>query len=220
MVLVALLLLATAQAPSTPLVGSVVGDDGTPVARARLVLTGAEPGGESSVVAQGTSDDDGSFRIDRPAALKPINQSLCPTLWIAAPGRLVSVVKFVKRVPSADEPVRVVMKPAARTEVRVESPEGKPVAGARVNVQRILSEPSSVPEPVFKLTEGTTGSDGLAVIDGFAAGEVGAVDVIAEGFGIQPRWINPYESGTKRVRLITPAALAGRLVPEQSGLRP
>lgn len=212
MVLAAVIGVALLAGPTTPLAGTVVSDDGTPVVGAELVLTGPTPG-ESPVVARGRSGEGGAFRLERPAGLSPTNQYMAPTLWVVAQGRAVTWRKFSEAVPGADEPVRVVLRPATRTEVRVEAPDGSPMPGARVNVQRIKSEPMPVPEPVADLTERTTGPDGLAVLTAFRPDEVGTVDVAAKGFGIQPRWLDPDKPGPKRVRLLPVVALKGRLVP-------
>ncbi|MBV8266354.1 MAG: hypothetical protein JO252_08525 [Planctomycetaceae bacterium] len=68
-----------------------------------------------------------------------------------------------------------------------DSPDGAPVAGARVNVQRIKSEPMCVPDLEADLAERATGFDGAAILDAFDLEDVGAVDMIAEGYGIQLR---------------------------------
>jgi len=201
------------QGPTTPLAGTVVAEDGTPVAGATLLLTGPTPG-ESPVVARGLSGEGGQFRFDRPAGLAPTNQYLIPTLWVGAPGHRATFRRFPEGLTGADEPVRVVLGPPARTEVRVEGPDGAPVAGARLNVQQIKSEPMPVPEPLGDLAERATGPDGVAVLDAFGPEEVGSVDVIAKGFGIQPRWLDPARPGPKRVVLRPVVTLRGRLVPE------
>jgi len=201
------------QGPTTPLTGTVVAEDGAPVAGASLLLTGPTPGG-SPVVSRGTSDEGGRFRFDRPAGLAPTNQYLIPTLWVGAPGHRARFRRFPEGMPGAEEPVRVVLGPPARTEVRVETPDGRPLAGARVSVQRIKSEPMPVPEPLADLAERATGPDGVAVLDAFGPEEVGSVDVIAKGFGIQPRWLDPARPGPKRVVLRPVVTLRGRLAPE------
>ncbi len=204
--------MALMQAPSTPLVGTVVAEDGTPVVGAELVLAGPK-GGASPVVARGKTGEGGRFQFDRPAGLAPTNQWLVPTLWVAADGHRVTVRRFAEGLPGPEEPVRVVLRPAVRTKIRVEAPDGTPLAGAKVNVQRIKSEPLSLPEPISDLTERTTGPDGVAVLDSFGPEEVGSVDVIAEGFGIQPRWLAPEKPGPKEVRLLPVVTFRGRLVP-------
>ncbi len=214
MILVALLAIALIQDASTPLTGIVVTEDGTPVAGAELILTSAKPA-ESPVAARGKSGEDGKFRFDRPAAMKSISEVIAPTLWVSAPGRSVSIVKFPVNIPGADEPLKVIMRPASRTEIRVESPDEAPVAGVKLRIQRIKSEPMPLPIPVIDFTERTTGADGMAIIEGFGPDDIGAIDFVAEGFGIQPRWLDPSKPGLKRVRLIAVTSLKGRLVPEK-----
>jgi hypothetical protein len=47
-----------------------------------------------------------------------------------------------------------------------------------------------VPGPVAHLVERATGLDGVAVLVAFGPEDVGAVDVVAQGYGIQPRWLD------------------------------
>jgi protocatechuate 3,4-dioxygenase beta subunit len=209
-------LVGLALVAETPLKGTVVAEDNTPIPGAELVLTRPTPGG-TPIVAQGKTNDKGEFQLDRPADLAPMSKYLVPTLWVFAPGHRVAVMRFSDGVPAADEPVRVVLRPAAPTEFLVESPDGAPVAGARLSVQRIKSEALSVPDPIADLAERATGPDGRALLDAFGPDEIGAVDIIAKGYGIQPRWFDPAQPGPKRARLLPVVAVAGRLVPEEGG---
>jgi hypothetical protein len=211
--------MAFVKESTTPLVGKVVAQDGTPIVGADLVLTSPTPG-ESPVVARGKSGAGGNYRFERPAGLEPTDQNLVPTLWAYAPGYRVAAIRFAKNVPSALEAVRVVLGPTAKTEIRVETPDGAPLAGARVNVQQTRSEPLPVPDPIVDLIERTTGPDGVALLDAFGPEEVGDVDVIARGFGTQPRWFDPARAGPKIVRLVPVVSLKGQLVvaKEQAGL--
>jgi hypothetical protein len=85
------------------------------------------------------------------------------------------MMRFAEAMPGADKPVRVVLGPPTRAEVHFESPYGAPVTGARGNVQRIKSEPMSVPDPVADLAERATGPGGVAILDAFDPEDVGAV---------------------------------------------
>ena len=74
---------------------------------------------------------------------------------------------------------------------------------------------STVPDAVADLAERATGPDGVAILDAFTPDEIGWVDVIAKGYGIQPRWLDPEIPGPKRVILKPVTALSGRLVPDK-----
>ena len=208
-----LVVMALLQGATTPLTGTVVDHDGKPVVGAELVLTSPKPG-ESPVVAHGKSGVGGRFHLDRPSGLAATDRYLVPTLWAIAPGRGVGVMKFARAMPGPDESVRVSLGPPGKMEIRVESPEGAPVIGARLSVQQIKSEVSTVPDPVADLAERATGPDGVAILDAFGPEQVVFVDVIARGYGIQPRRLDPDSPGLKRVTLSPVTSLSGRLVPD------
>ena len=114
MVFAVLIGMALIPWPTTALAGTVVSDDGTPVVGAELVLTGPTPG-RSPVVARGKSGDGGAFRLDRPAGLAPVDRYIAPTLWVVAPVRAVSWLKFPEIVPGADEPSTVTESSSSET---------------------------------------------------------------------------------------------------------
>ena len=209
MVFMALVAIALQGGPTTPLAGAVVDESGAPIVGVELILIGSKVG-EAPVVARGKSGEGGRFRLDRPADLAATNPYVVPTLWAYAPGHRAAVMKYPGAFPGADETVRVVLGAPAKTEIRVSAPDGSPVAGARLNVQGIKSSPV-MPDPVSDLTERTTGPDGVAVIEAFD--DITYVDVIAKGYGTQPRRIDDAPAGPKLVALVRPAGLRGRLVP-------
>ncbi|WP_435016306.1 MSCRAMM family protein [Tundrisphaera sp. TA3] len=210
MVCMTLIAIVLQAGPTAPLVGAVVDDAGAPVVGAELILTGSKIGA-APVVARVQSGEGGRFRLDRPADLSATNPYVVPTLWAYVPGRRAAVMKYPGALPGADEAVRVVLGAPAKSEFRVEGPDGKPVAGARVNVQGIKGAPT-MPEAISDLAERTTGPDGVATIEAFD--DAVYVDVIAKGYGTQPRRFDDAPAGPRRVVLIKPAGLKGRLVPD------
>ncbi len=126
-------------------------------------------------------------------------------------GFRLAYTKFPGPMPGADEPVRVVLEPPGKAEVRVEGPNGEPVAGARVRVERFGRESTNVPDAVVDLIEVIADKDGLAVIDAAANDEVAYVDVHSKAFGIQGRPFYPASPKPKRVWLRPAASLKGRL---------
>jgi hypothetical protein len=207
---VPLVCIMLSQAPTTPLEGVVVGPNGEPVAGA-LVLLGGLPVYDQVTVARGRSDDQGRFTLERPVGLAGENRFITPILWVAKPGFRLGSLRFPGPLPKADEPVRVVLGPPGKGEVRVEDPSGQPVAGARIRVGSFGREQVNVPEAIADVIDATTEKDGRAVIEAAANDEIAYVDVHAKGFGIQGRPFRPLTSQPKRVRLRPVAALEGRL---------
>jgi hypothetical protein len=205
------------QAPTTPLTGIVVGPNGEPVAGAEVLLGGL-PVYDQTVVARGRSDAQGRFTIERPTGLAGENRNITPILWVVKPGFRLGSLRFPGPLPKPDEPVRVVLGPPGKGEVRVEDPNGQPVAGARIRLEWFGQEQINVPEAVEDLIEATTDKDGRAVIEAAANDEISYVDVNAKGFGIQGRPFHPSTSQPKRVRLRQVASLEGRLQAEDPAM--
>ena len=98
---------------------------------------------------------------------------------------------FQRALPKADEPVRIVLEPAGKAQVRVEGPDGRPLGGVKVLPERLKTHYTNIPDAVALLAAATTGPDGLAVIDAVTADELSYVDVHSPEFGIQGRPIVP-----------------------------
>ena len=218
MVLVTTLVwIAVAQGPTTPLSGTVVGPNGEPVAGAELLLAGM-PMYDPPILARGRSDAQGRFTVERPAGLAGESRFIAPILWVVKPGFRLAFTKFPGPMPGAGEPVRVVLQPPGKAEVRVEGPNGEPVAGARVRVERFGRESTNVPDPVADLIEVIADKTGLAVIDAAANDEVAYVDVHSKAFGIQGRPFYPRSPKPKRVWLRPAASLEGRLTADDRAM--
>jgi protocatechuate 3,4-dioxygenase beta subunit len=199
---------------AVPLRGKVVSEGGGPVAGATVVLTGAKVSGGPSVVARGTTDDQGQFALERPEHLGDAPWPR-PRLWVAAPGRGIASIGFRGPLPGADEPARVTLGSPGRAEFRVRKPDGSPAAGARVRVTRVkTSEYVEVPDELEGFASATTDAGGRAVIDAFAPREVTNFEAKADGFGIQPRDEFPPTPGLKTITLRAVGRLEGRLIAE------
>jgi hypothetical protein len=211
---VPLIWIALAQGPVTmvPLSGTVVGPDGRAVVGADVILAGM-PVYDPPIVARSRSDGEGRFTLDRPANLKGESRFIAPILWVVKPGFRLSLIKFPgpMPMPGAGEPVRVVLQAAGKAEVRVERPDGTPLAGAGVRVEWFGRQWTMVPEAVEHLIEVTTDKDGRAVIDAATNDEVAYVDVHSKEFGIQGRPFYPTTTHPKRVWLRPVTSLKGRL---------
>jgi hypothetical protein len=212
-----LIWMVLAQAPATPLSGMVVGSNGEPVAGAEVLLAGL-PVYDPPIVARGRTDAAGRFAIERPAGLAGESRFITPILWVVKPGYWLSFTRFAGPLPGPSEPLRVVLGLPGKAEVRVEGPDGAPVAGARVRVEWVGPAALHLPDVVEDLIETVTGKDGLAVIDAATNEDVTYVDVVCGSFGIQGRSFLPATSKPKRVRLRSPASLEGRLVADDPAM--
>ena len=218
MILVApIVALLLAHAPTATLSGTVTEPDGRPLAGAEVLLAGL-PVYAPPIVARGQTDAEGRFAIERPAALAGENRIVTPILWVVKPGYRLSLTRFRGPLPGPAEPVRVVLGPAGKAEVRVEGPDGHPIAGAKVRVERCGPDSLRLPEEVTNLIETAIDKDGLAVIDAAANEDLAYVAVVSGSFGTQGRPFRPVTPQPKRVRLRPTAALEGRLVADDPAM--
>ena len=203
--------LVLAQVTTTPLVGTVVGPGGEPVVGAELMLMGL-PSYDPPVVARGKSGEGGHFSLDRPATLAGDHSThRAPVLWVMKPGYRISQTLFPEALPGPADPLRITLGPPGKAQVRVEGPDGRPIPGARVLPGRLKARQAPIPDPIAEVAAGTTGADGLAVMDAAPPEELIYVDVHAPGFGIQGRQINPIPGQPTTITLRPVSTWAGRL---------
>src|SRR5581483_11057747 len=150
------LLLAVSDEPTTRLNGRVVDAAGAPAAGAEVRLTGPSTPDGLPEVARGTTDGAGRFALDRPARLAGEGAWRSVRLWAYRPGARLASVAFPGPLPAADEAVRVVLPPGGGVEFRIEGPDGRPVAGARVRVRAMAPLYVAVPEALAARVEATT----------------------------------------------------------------
>src|SRR5205807_1556375 len=100
-----------------------------------------------------------------------------------------------------DSPVILTLGPPARAEFRVESPDGAPVAGARVRVTIAGPGYVALPPRVVERTTAATDVEGRAVVDAFEPSRVFTAEAEAQGYGIQPRLFDPPTAGVLRIAL-------------------
>jgi hypothetical protein len=186
-----LLWIVLAQVPTVPLTGAVVGPVGELVIGAELILVGL-PSYDPPIVARGKSGEGGRFSLDRPTALAGDHDpQRAPILWVVKPGFRASATRFPDALPKSEEPVRIVLQPPGKAEVRVLGPDGEPLRGVKVLPERLKAHYTNVPDVVADLAAATTGPDGLAIVDAVSAEELTYVDVHSREFGIQGRPIVP-----------------------------
>ncbi len=203
-----------AQVPTMPLTGTVVGPGGEPVVGAELILVGL-PSDDPPIVARGKSGEGGRFSLDRPAALAGDHHpQRAPILWTVRPGFRASATRFPESLPRPDEPVRIVLEPPGKAEVRVEGPDGRPLGGVKVLPERLKAHHTNMPDVVAVLASATTGPDGLAIIDAVSPDELAYVDVHSREFGIQGRPIVPNPGKPAVIAMRPTSTWRGRLSAE------
>jgi protocatechuate 3,4-dioxygenase beta subunit len=232
--LTALVLLALAQLPQSadlkpvPIAGTVVDGSGYPVAFADVWLaeaTSPDEGrrfgielwwspttrpdeGSTPVSDHISADAAGRFTFRVPAYAVARRSPLPLAVWAASAGKEARLgwQRLPRIVLAGDPPVRVVLGAPARTELTILSPDGKPVAGARVTPIRAGELP--IRKRLTDSLETTTDANGRAVIAGLAPEVLGAVRVEAPGFGEQEIDV----PASLHVQLAPVGRVAGKLV--------
>ena len=211
-------LLSQAQ-PDRTISGAVVDDRGKPVAGARVVLY-APPlpfGQENTAEAGTTTDAEGRYRLKVP----PLGRTLVNgvNVLVYQPGLAVAAAPFFRR----PDPYAL-RKPEPRT-IRVEGPDGRPIAGARVapRVLYVSGTVADVPESLADPLAVMTGADGLATLQYLTAiDQLGAARVTTDSIGAQDILLieRPARGSSEPViviRLPKTTRLAGRIVDEAGG---
>jgi hypothetical protein len=221
--LLAAVLLTQAQADQR-VAGSVIDEDGKPIAGATVEMqTPANPylpdepaGAEAPLKV--SSENDGRFELKVPPGRLLSNAT---HLWAHQPLLAIAAVRLANEFPKP--PQIILLKSVPRT-VKVEGPDGKPIAGARIEPRFISfsGETSRPPVPVSLASAlaATTGPDGTATVAYLArrdrlvgarvtAGVIGQQDVpVAE----EPR--NGPDSPIFVIKLNKTSRLSGRIVDE------
>ena len=216
MLMTALVWTVVAQGASIPLSGTVVEEGGDPVVGAELVLIGP-PGSDSfrappQVVARAKSGEGGRFTLDSPAGLAGDgSRQSSPILWAAKPGFRISATRFLGALPGPDEPLRIVLEPPGHARVRVEDPDGRPVAGAVVLPSRFLGHHANIPDVIAEMAPATTGADGVAVLDALSQDAMSDVQVRTREFGAQVWCIENWSDAPNTVPLRPASTWKGRL---------
>ncbi len=198
----------------------VVNDQGKPIADATVVLYAAPMplGKPNEAEARTTTDADGRFRLKVP----PLGRRIVYGLFILAyrPGLTITGSSIYPR------PDRYVLrKPEPRT-VKVEGPNGRPIAGVRI-APRVLdffnSAAVEIPESLAEPLTVVTGPDGQATINYLTArDQLAAARVTTDSIGTQDvRLVDrPGQGSTEPViviRLKKTSRLSGRIVDESGG---
>jgi beta-lactamase regulating signal transducer with metallopeptidase domain len=188
------------SAPTKTIVGVVVDEAGKPVPDAQVWMRTNAGFDDRTATAHGRTDGRGRFTLEI-----PVREPLFPgerrsaTVWALAPGHGLST-GIARDALSAEEggpEVKIMLRPAARTEFLILTPEGKRLAGAVVRPRQFLgaSGPASetrsfeaVPNEVCQAVQGTTGADGRVSVPGLPH-DVRSVRVISEPYGT---WVQAF----------------------------
>ncbi len=202
---------------SVPLVGTVEDAAGRPIPQASVMLGDLNFLRETDeLLGVTTTGADGAFRLDRDSRMAGRGTMWSPTLWVFAPGHRVAFVEFKRHIPTAAEPVRVVLQPSAGTPIRVLLPDGKPAAGAQVRPTRVNIQAPYPPTRFFDRLALTTDAGGRGVIDGLAPEDLAIVDVAMTGMTTQGVACGPASPEPKVITLRP----EGRLVVRVTGTDP
>jgi hypothetical protein len=195
--------------------GEVVDDQGKPVADVPVVfyVPPAVSGKEYQAEAQTRTDAGGQFRMSLPSTRRMFVGGI--NFLAYRPGSAITAKSYYPR------PYRLVMrKPEPRT-IRIEGPDGQPIAGARIT-PRIFDvfsgATAEIPESMAAPLAVITGPDGRATINYLAArDQLVAARVAAEPIGTQDFLLveRPGRSAVEPViaiRLKKTSRLAGRIV--------
>ena len=193
--------------------GTVVDEQGKPIDGADVLFHARPPFGSNyqSAEARTKTDAAGRFRLMIPS-LKGVTTNFAK-VWAYRSGSATASVRWYQPPPL------VLRKPEPKT-IKIEGPDGRPVAGARISPRVIwfaTDELTIVPDSLAVPRTITTGSDGKATFNDLAAGDsLVAVRVTADSIGTQDLQLieRPFGNGqpaTITIRLKPTSRLVGRI---------
>jgi protocatechuate 3,4-dioxygenase beta subunit len=223
--LVLVLLLGQVAGPEPiVLAGTVVGDDGRPVASAEVVLAevALPPGGQISrssfrfptsppvVLWRGRSDDEGDFRVplairadDRAGRYRP------RIVWAHRPGAAAAFRTIPPTWPPDGAPLRLTLGRPVPVAVRVLGPDGRPAGGARIAPARLRGVP--IHRELGDLVAVVADDEGRGVLEAVAPADLELIRVSSESQGTQIVRSPRPEGGERVVRLSPVGRVEGRV---------
>jgi hypothetical protein len=195
---------ANPNAAPVPITGTVVDADRQPAAGVGVYYSTREAGNAwGGVVAQTVTDAQGRFRLEVPAPAARRNFLPACALWAYRPGSLVASRPVTRETLPPDLPITLVLDPPARSKFLIRGPDGRPVAGARIQPRVLHREFLAVPDGLAERVadQTVTDPDGRAVLSVFFPEEISTVFVTAPGLGSQQFGFNN-DNGTLETRTI------------------
>jgi protocatechuate 3,4-dioxygenase beta subunit len=203
-----------AQVPGRTLQGTVVDDQGKPVAGAQVIFHASAPWSDDvePVEVRAKTDDEGRFRLttSRMAGVSILDSKVSAY----RPGSAIAAV------PGRRHPLALVLRKPEPKIVKIERPGGQPVVGARLSPRAVIvagAGGGDVPDTLGALEAVATGLDGTAMLNCLAAkDQLMAVRITAESIGTQDLQlieVTPHnaQGASITIRLKPTSWLAGRV---------
>jgi hypothetical protein len=203
------------QLSSATIEGKVVDDHGNRVGSAPIVFFAPRDreGTAHAVELSSKTDGTGQFRVTRPPLRR--DHIARANIWVYHPGSALAAAPAYQSAPTI-----ALSKSEPRT-IKIEAPDGQPIAAARVAPRVVLlasrNIPDDVPDSLAESQTVTTGSDGTATLNYLTPGDrLVAARVTAESIGTQDFQLvkRPGRDGqgaTITLRLMPTSRLSGRL---------
>jgi RNA polymerase sigma factor (sigma-70 family) len=208
-----------------PVSGTIALPDGKPAAGVRVFYaTRDHPADHGNIRTEVVADEDGRFSLDLP----PVDGAWPGTvgtgvLWAYRPRSRVGTIPIHWGSSPRGLPQRLAIGPSCGALFEIHTPDGKPVAGARIEPQRVDRHNAHVPDRLAELigAETITDARGRAAMAAFSQEEVQSIVVAAEGYGRQGFWFGHGRISTdpKIIRLRPVGRLKGRLLGDPQAIR-
>ena len=200
--------------------GRVIDSQGQPVKAARLWWVVLHFSLNDEFTVTGTSDAQGRFALEAPAAWKPrpSTRPLADMLWVFALGKDLKVVRATDglTVDGKDSPFVVSLAPATETEYEIRDEQGHPAVGVVAEPRQFETRGMWCPFPTAlrKLLRKTTDQSGRVRLTSLPREDFRRLDIRAPGFGTQQQRLDgPDEASPKRkITLRQTGTIEGRLI--------
>lgn len=198
--------------------GKVLDDAGNPIAGADVWLPILQTGvAEQRPVIHSKTDLQGRVSLEIPAAwFREIPTfRITAVVWAYAPGRCINTASAYKPLFKDDKSeLEIKLGPESDLSFIVQSPDGKPVAGAAVSPYHVETEVAFmiVPDELLPLVGAKTDANGLAALPAIPRSKLSNVKIDAPEFGARTVRLNPSETGAKTIELRPPGRIEGRFI--------
>ncbi|TWT99685.1 Regulatory protein BlaR1 [Botrimarina colliarenosi] len=205
------------DADTITIAGTVANDSGAAVVGARIVLPLPEWPKDRDRAVEATSDAAGQFSLVVPRPwVEPGGYTPLFTAWCFHPEQQLAAGSVYDQLSrGSTDPIRFTLKAKSDTAFVVKGPSGDPIAGAVVEPWYFLiGAYQIVPASLRKAIGATTDANGLARLPAMGREGFSAVQVTAEGFGIQQLRLADSASApaTREIALRPTGRLVARLL--------